>query len=168
MRRQHAASFFGPRAPRQDMPKPSSVGSHSRPPMWRSAWKLTNGRYSDFEIAEDLTSTVNVQGGYRPREVFSGGTQDQFLIALRLAFTKSILDSRVAADRYCLLMDECISSSDEQRRQGVFEVLDQMKETFPQIFIIAHDDISNFVDYHVTLGRDESGYSNVISKSWER
>ena len=81
---------------------------------------LTDGRYSEFEMTEDLKFKAhsNEAGGYKEREVFSGGTQDQFLIALRLAFTQSILDSRVMADRYSLLMDECISSSDDQRKQN--------------------------------------------------
>lgn len=128
---------------------------------------LTDGRYSQFEITEDLKFKAysNEAGGYKEREVFSGGTQDQFLIALRLAFTQSILDSRVMADKYSLLMDECISSSDEQRKQGIFEVLDAMKKTFSQIFIIAHEDISNFVDHHIILARNQRGYTEVRSKS---
>lgn len=130
--------------------------------------RLTNGRYSDFEITEDLKFTVhsNDAGCYKEREVFSGGTQDQFLIALRLAFTQSILDSRVMADRYCLLMDECIASSDDSRKQGIFDVLEVVKNTFPQIFIIAHEDISNLVDYYLVLERNDKGYSRIKSKSW--
>jgi len=129
---------------------------------------LTDGRYSDFEITEDLKFKVhsNEAGGYKEREIFSGGTQDQFLIALRLAFTQSILDSRVMADKYSLLMDECISSSDDVRKQGIFEVLDAMKKTFSQIFVIAHEDISNFVDNHIILARNEHGYTEIKSRSW--
>jgi len=129
---------------------------------------LTDGRYSQFEITEDLKFKAysGEASGFKEREVFSGGTQDQFLIALRLAFTQSILDSRVMADRYSLLMDECISSSDEQRKQGIFEVLQAMKKTFSQIFIIAHEDISNYVDHHIVLDRNQRGYSLIRSKSW--
>jgi len=129
---------------------------------------LTDGRYSQFEITEDLKFKAysSEARGYKEREVFSGGTQDQFLIALRLAFTQSILDSRVMADKYSLLMDECISSSDDQRKQGIFEVLQAMKKTFSQIFIIAHEDISNFVDHYIILGRNQQGYTQIRSKSW--
>ncbi len=129
---------------------------------------LTDGRYSDLEISEDLQFKVHSQeaGDYKERDVFSGGTQDQFLIALRLAFTQSILDSRIRADYYCLLMDECISSSDEIRKQAIFEVLEAMKESFRQIFIVAHEDISNFVDHHLVLGRNTNSYCEVKSKSW--
>jgi len=129
---------------------------------------ITDGRYSDFEITEDLKFKVHSMeaGKYKEREVFSGGTQDQFLIALRLAFTESILDSRVKADYYSLLMDECISSSDENRKQGIFEVLELMKKTFRQLFIIAHEDISNLVDHHLILTRNAKGYTQIRSKSW--
>jgi len=129
---------------------------------------LTGDRYSDFEITEDLKFKVhsNQAGGYKEREIFSGGTQDQFLIALRLAFTQSILDSRVMADKYSLLMDECTSSSDDVRKQGIFEVLDAMKQTFSQIFIIAHEDIANYVDHHIIFERNNNGFTEVRSKSW--
>jgi exonuclease SbcC len=129
---------------------------------------LTDGRYSQFEIAEDLKFKAhsNEAGGFKEREIFSGGTQDQFLIALRLAFTQSILDSRVMADKYCLLMDECISSSDYQRKQGIFEVLDATKKTFSQVFVIAHEDISNLTDHNLSLSRNSHGYTEVRSKSW--
>jgi len=129
---------------------------------------LTDQRYSDFEITEDLRFTAysNEAGGYKDREIFSGGTQDQFLIALRLAFTQSILDSRVMADQYAILMDECISSSDEVRKQGIFEVLDLMRDTFSQIFVIAHEDISQYMDHYLMLGRTDRGYTEIKSKSW--
>lgn len=129
---------------------------------------LTDGRYSDFDITEDLKFKVySVEAGtYKEREVFSGGTQDQFLIALRLAFTQTILDSRVGSDRYSLFMDECISSSDFGRRQGIFEVLDSMRGTFSQIFVVAHEDISDLVDHHLVLGRNDRGFTEIRSASW--
>jgi exonuclease SbcC len=129
---------------------------------------ITGGRYSDFEISEDLKFKVYTEqtGGYKERELFSGGTQDQFLIALRLAFTKSILDSRIKADEYTLFMDETISSSDEARKTGIFELLDKVRSTFKQIFIIAHEDISDVVDHHLILESGPDGYAKIKSKSW--
>lgn len=129
---------------------------------------MTDGRYSDLEITEDLKFKVHSieAGAYKERELFSGGTQDQFLIALRLAFTQSVLDSRVRADRYCLLLDECISSSDEARKQGIFEVLDGLKDTFCQIFVIAHEDISPYVTHYIVLERNEAGHARIRTKTW--
>ena len=129
---------------------------------------MTEERYSDFQISEDLRFTVlsSETGEYKERELFSGGTQDQFLIALRLAFTQSILDSRLTADKYCLLLDECIASSDETRRQGIFEVLEAARSIFTQILIVAHEDISNYTDYYMVLDRNKAGYTVIRSKNW--
>ena len=129
---------------------------------------ITNNRYSNFEISEDLKFTVYVKeaNGFKQRDLFSGGTQDQFLIALRLAFTKSILDNRIRADEYAFFMDEPISSSDEIRKAGIFELLGKVKQTFKQTFIIAHENISDLVDHHLILGRDSDGYTKIKSQSW--
>lgn len=129
---------------------------------------ITDGRYTDLEISEDFQFQVHSSeaGGFKKRDVFSGGTQDQFLIALRLAFTQAILDSRVRADEYSLFLDECTASSDDIRKQGIFQVLDSMKATFSQIFIVAHEDISPFVDHHLALERGADGYTVVRARSW--
>ena len=129
---------------------------------------ITNNRYSNFQISEDLKFTVYVKeaNDFKQRDLFSGGTQDQFLIALRLAFTKSILDNRIRADEYAFFMDEPISSSDQIRKAGIFELLGRVKQTFKQTFIIAHEDISDLVDHHLILGRDSDGYTKIKSRSW--
>ena len=129
---------------------------------------ITEDRYSDLSISEDLKFKVYSvdAGGYKDKEVFSGGTQDQFLIALRLAFTESLLDLKIGSDRYCLIMDECIASSDEVRRRNIFDVVKMMRKIFSQIFIVAHIDISSFVDHILKLERDSRGYTIVSRKSW--
>ncbi len=129
---------------------------------------ITEGRYSDLSISEDLKFKVYSMdaGGYKEREVFSGGTQDQFLIALRLAFTESLLDLKVGPERYCLIMDECISSSDEIRRRNILNTIKSMKETFSQIFLVAHIDISAYVDHYIRLERGPDGYTKIVKKSW--
>jgi len=129
---------------------------------------ITDGRYTDLEISEDFQFQAfsPEAGGFKKRDVFSGGTQDQFLIALRLAFTQAILDSRVRADEYSLFLDECTASSDDVRKQGIFQVLDSMTATLSQIFILAHDDISSFVVHHLALERGVDGYTVVRARSW--
>lgn len=129
---------------------------------------ITDNRYSYLEISEDLKFNVWTErtGGLQDRELFSGGTQDQFLIVLRLAFTKSILDLRMKADEYCLFMDETIASSDESRKNGIFELLQKVLKTFKQIFIIAHEDISSFVDYHLVFEIGNGDFSFIKTKSW--
>ncbi len=70
------------------------------------------------------------------------------------------------AERYCLLMDECISSSDEFRKRNIFTILDHMKSAFPQIFIVAHEDIRNEVEYALELRRGKDDYTEIASRNW--
>jgi len=130
---------------------------------------ITNQRYSVLEIDDDLKFKVSnpLTGEYNPRELFSGGTQDQFLIALRLAFTESIIDARTTSEEFALFMDECISSSDIGRREQIFNLLKASKSVFKQIFIVAHEDISNYVDHYLNLGMDRNSFTKVLSKSWK-
>ncbi len=130
--------------------------------------RITEQRYTNLEIQEDLKFMVYNpdSGDNKPRELFSGGTQDQFLIALRLAFTESIINSRVTAEEFVLFMDECISSSDEQRKSQIFDILSESKKTFKQIFIVSHDDISNHVDYYLHFGLDSDSRTTILNKNW--
>ena len=76
------------------------------------------------------------------------------------------MDSRVRSDEYSLFMDETISSSDEARKTGIFDLLNQVQSTFKQIFIIAHEDISDVVDHHLVLQSGEDGFTTIKSRSW--
>ncbi|MCG3257021.1 MAG: hypothetical protein KAU62_13065, partial [Candidatus Heimdallarchaeota archaeon] len=129
---------------------------------------ITNQRYTLLNISDDLKFSVSnpLTGEENPRELFSGGTQDQFLISLRLAFTESIIDSRTTTDEFSLFMDECISSSDIVRREQIFNVLRASKNVFKQIFVVAHEDISNNVDYYLQLGADSNSHTVVLNKNW--
>ncbi len=129
---------------------------------------ITNQRYTLLNIDDDLKFSISnpLTGEENPRELFSGGTQDQFLISLRLAFTESIIDSRTTTDEFSLFMDECISSSDIARREQIFNVLRASKNVFKQIFIVSHEDISNNVDHYLHLGADSNSHTEVLSQSW--
>lgn len=147
----------------------SNVIPHAKLLLFEILPKLTEGRYADVEINDDLTFRVmsSSTGSYHNREIFSGGTQDQFLIALRLAFTRSVLSKRSGVERYALFMDESTASSDESRKQGIFGLLEYLNTMFPQIFVIAHEDISDSVNHYIVLKRDESGYTTIDRKSGE-
>ena len=130
---------------------------------------ITDNRYFKLDIKEDFTfNTYSSEAKQnKPKDLFSGGTQDQFLIALRLAFAQSVLEAkRQYQSTTSLFMDECISSSDNARKKGIFAILDSLKKDFTQIFIIAHEDITHDVDYCLKLGRNSNGYTFIKTKNW--
>ncbi|HLC78856.1 MAG TPA: AAA family ATPase [archaeon] len=130
---------------------------------------LTDNRYFRLNIKEDFTfeAYATETNQSKPRDLFSGGTQDQFLIALRIAFAQSILTAKQNNETTTsLFMDECISSSDQARQKGIFTILNALKKDFSQIFIIAHEDITENVDYALRLERTTCGYTTIKQKSW--
>ena len=102
---------------------------------------LTQGRYRMALLDEDFGVRVFDQeaGEYRPRDVFSGGTDDQFLLAMRLAFVLSLLPEAKGTRPDFLWLDEPLGSSDELRRSGIVEYLSStLSKSFSQIFIVSH------------------------------
>jgi exonuclease SbcC len=102
---------------------------------------ITNGRYKAAELDEDYNLKVwdPDAGEFKSREVFSGGTEDQFLLSMRLAFSLALLPEIKGMHPEFLFLDEPLGSSDETRRQGILELLStELSSKFKQIFLISH------------------------------
>lgn len=103
---------------------------------------LTAGRYHDACITEDYRISVwdSVAERYVGKNLFSGGTQDQFSLALRLAFAIASLPQEFGTAPGFLFMDEPLSSFDEERTVALIDLITrgQLARIFPQICIISH------------------------------
>jgi len=102
---------------------------------------LTSGRYKAVMLDEDFGVQVfdPEAGEYRPKDVFSGGTEDQFLLAMRLAFALALMPEVKGTTPQFLWLDEPLGSSDEVRRSGIVEYLSvNLSRLFSQIFIVSH------------------------------
>ena len=78
-------------------------------------------------------------GEFRPKEVFSGGTEDQFLLAMRLSFALALMPEIKGTKPDFLFLDEPLGSSDEARRSGIIDYLNiELIKLFSLIFIISH------------------------------
>jgi exonuclease SbcC len=102
---------------------------------------LTSGRYKAVMLDEDFGVQVfdPEAGEYRPKDVFSGGTEDQFLLAMRIAFALALMPEVKGTTPQFLWLDEPLGSSDEVRRSGIVEYLNvNLSRLFSQIFIVSH------------------------------
>jgi exonuclease SbcC len=124
------------------------------------AWimpRLTRGRYHQVRLSDDFDISVysDEKGDYVSLDTLSGGTMDQLLIALRLAFARAATSGSYYPNQF-LFLDEPISAFDESRRELFFDLLETLKEGFQQIFLISHlPHLEEFVDcyMHVTLNQ---------------
>ncbi len=119
---------------------------------------ITAGRYKAVRLEEDYTLKVwdPEAGEFKVKEVFSGGTEDQILLAMRLAFALALLPEAKGAYPEFLFLDEPLASSDEDRRFGIIRLLETyLSSKFKQIFLISH--IRDLEDYVQNVIRLDSG-----------
>jgi len=106
---------------------------------------FTGGRYKAVRL-DPSTYDVEVYdteaGSWLRRDIYSGGTNDQFLLALRIAFTLSLLPSAKGVYPRFLVLDEPLGSSDAERRNRIIEFLaGELTRFFDQLLIITHVDV---------------------------
>jgi exonuclease SbcC len=104
---------------------------------------LTAGRYSRTKIDEKeykIEIYDREAQKMRVKGVFSGATQDQISLALRLAFALSTLPSSRGVVPGFIFLDEPLSGFDEERRKGLLDLLlkGDMARQFTQIIVISH------------------------------
>jgi DNA repair exonuclease SbcCD ATPase subunit len=103
---------------------------------------LTDGRYRDAVITDDYRLRIwdERAGRYVAKHLFSGGTRDQFSLALRLAFALATLPAERGVRPGFLFLDEPLSSFDARRARAVVALLTTgyVAAHFAQIFVISH------------------------------
>jgi len=102
---------------------------------------ITSGRYKAVQLEDDYTVMVfdPEAGEFRPKEVFSGGTEDQLLLAMRLAFALALIPQAKGRNPEFLFLDEPLGSSDKVRREGILALMHkELSQNFKQIFLISH------------------------------
>lgn len=128
---------------------------------------LTSGRYHDIRLTTD-SEEGTASGGpfqlrvwdsaandYVSKSVLSGGTADQFSLALRLAFAIAALPRELGAAPGFILLDEPLSAFDSKRAQALVDVVtgELLGEHFEQVMFISHSSSFDpaFFPYHLYL-----------------
>ncbi|HEX6511488.1 MAG TPA: hypothetical protein VF157_04260, partial [Chloroflexota bacterium] len=119
---------------------------------------LTSDRYRDVDIdAETYKIKVwdELARGMKAKDIFSGGTRDQFSLALRLAFALATLPEERGTAPGFIFLDEPLSSFDSVRGDALVNLLTRgpVADSFDQIFVISHSRAfdEQLFDYHLQL-----------------
>ncbi|MBT3284537.1 hypothetical protein HN376_07445, partial [Candidatus Bathyarchaeota archaeon] len=80
-------------------------------------------------------------------------TQDQFSLALRLAFAISTIPQSRGARPGFIFLDEPLSGFDAQRRDGFMRLIrEELSQHFDQIIVVSHiEELKEEFPYHVNL-----------------
>jgi DNA repair exonuclease SbcCD ATPase subunit len=108
--------------------------------------QLTRDRYHDAELDPE-TYKIKVwderagqSGAWKEKNIFSGGTKDQFSLALRLAFALATLPQERGTSPGFIFLDEPQGSFDDERAAALLYLLTEgeIARAFDQIFLISH------------------------------
>lgn len=119
---------------------------------------ITDNRYKAVRLSEtyDVEVWSDGAGEFQEKEMFSGGTEDQFLLAMRIAFALALLPTRKHTRPEFLFLDEPLGSSDVVRREGIMNLTQTvLAESFQQIIIISH--VEGLEDYADSIIEVEEG-----------
>ncbi|MHA1697734.1 MAG: ATP-binding protein [Promethearchaeota archaeon] len=120
---------------------------------------ITNGRYWKLYIEKPTSRTrkamefhvYDSESGEKVKiNRMSGGTEDQVMLALRLAFGMALLPKADTAAPRFLILDECFASSDIERRENIVNLIkNKMNQHYQQILVITHEEdvIQNIPHY---------------------
>ncbi|MFN8499473.1 MAG: SMC family ATPase [Anaerolineae bacterium] len=107
--------------------------------------QLTSGRYEIVQLSPDfkievLDERVGDNGGFRPKDVFSGGCRDQVSLALRLGFALATLPEERGAAPSFIFLDEPLGAFDDERADALLSLLTdgEIGQAFDQIFLVSH------------------------------
>jgi exonuclease SbcC len=107
---------------------------------------LTRDRYHDAQLDPETykiqvwDERVSNGGAFKEKNIFSGGTKDQFSLALRLAFALATLPSERGSAPSFIFLDEPLGSFDDERAEALIYLLTEgeIARAFDQIFLISH------------------------------
>ncbi|UCC42995.1 MAG: SMC family ATPase [Candidatus Zixiibacteriota bacterium] len=123
--------------------------------------EMTDGRYHMVELDEQYNMSVFDSSQFYGIERFSGGEKDLANLCLRLAISQALAES-AGMDRSFVILDEVFGSQDDERRDLVFDGLVNLRNRFPQMFLITHvDGIKHKVETLFEVDRSAGGWSEV-------
>ncbi len=105
---------------------------------------LTLDRYYDAQLDNESYKIQvwdeRAGGMFKEKNIFSGGTKDQFSLALRLAFALATLPQERGTAPSFIFLDEPLGSFDQERADALIYLLTEgeIARAFDQIFLISH------------------------------
>lgn len=120
---------------------------------------ITDNRYKAVRLVDDYNVEVWSEdaGEFQEKEMFSDGTENQFLLAMRIAFALSLLPFRKHVKPNFLFLDEPLGSSDKIRREGIMNLTNTVLiDSFQQIIIISHvEGLDEYIDHIIEVENGE-------------
>ena len=110
---------------------------------------LTDGKYTDFGIAEDFSLSILTESGTRNIASLSAGTRDAAYFSLRTALSSMLYPS----GRPPMILDEVFAQLDDTRAAALLDLLTKLSEESQVIVLTCHSREAKL------LGKSEKEFS---------
>lgn len=101
--------------------------------------KITNKKYDRIEIDNDFNLFIYDEGKKYDIKRFSGGEIDLANLVIRIAISEVAAELNGINTTEFLAFDEIFGSQDEERREGILNAFNAIKEKYSQVFLISHE-----------------------------
>lgn len=131
--------------------------------------RITDGYYNEIELDEDFNIYLYRLGEKKPLNFYSGGEQKLAALLQLLGVSQLITEQRGQANFDMVAMDEVLSSFDDTRQTSTIEQLRNLKDVFPQVLMVAHQElVKDLFDYTLIVSTNEKRHSQVKwMRSWD-
>jgi len=131
--------------------------------------RITQGYYDEVEVDRNFNIFVYRLGERKPLSFFSGGEQNLFALIQLLSVSHLLTNQTGQAGFEVIVMDEVLSSFDDDRQANTIEQLRNLSEVFPQVIMVAHQQlVKDMFDYtlEVTVNDKRESSAKWI-QSWD-
>lgn len=112
---------------------------------------------------ETLNVLINTPEGERGFESYSGGEKTMINFALRLALSR-IISQQSGINIKSIFLDEITADLDDINRYNLVKILNLLKDSFSQIFVISHmSDVQGYIGNHYVVTKTATG--STLSRS---
>ena len=123
---------------------------------------ITGGFYDQVELDKDFNIFMYRLGERKPLSFYSGGEQDLAALVQLLGVSHLLSEQTGQASLEMVAMDEVVSSFDDERQVKTIEQLRNLKEIFPQILMVAHQDsVKELFDHTLVVTINDKRESQV-------
>jgi len=115
------------------------------------------------ELKDTLDIKIITKKGIRGYKSFSGGERAIINFALRMSLSKLLSDISKNTFEF-IVLDEIFGSLDEYHSDKLIKVINYLKNSFKQIFIISHTNIKDSFTNQITIEKNnKTGVSKVVN-----
>ncbi|PGK51411.1 hypothetical protein CN918_26840 [Priestia megaterium] len=131
--------------------------------------RITNGYYTQVELDSDFNIYLYRLGVKKPLSFYSGGEQKLAALLQLLGVSRLLSEQTGLASLDMVGMDEVLGTFDDKRQASTVEQLRNLRDLFPQVLMVAHQElVKEMFDHTLVISTNSKRQSQANwLKDWD-